>query len=263
MAKEKAATTKGRAADALAQLEALADERTRTGLARYGIVTADRTIGVPMGAIQKLAKSLGRDHDLALALWETRCYEARLLAAYVDDPARVTAAQMDRWSRDFDNWGTCDTICFVLFDKTPHAFAKVEQWSSRRDEMGKRAAFALLASLALHDKTASDEAFARCLPLIERGADDERNFVKKGVSWALRLVGRRSVDLNEASVALAKRLASSEVLSARWVGREALRELTSPAVLRRIEARKEKRPKAKPSTGSSRRRDGRRRNRRR
>ena len=120
---------------------------------RYGIVTP-KAFGVPMGTIQLLAKRLGTDHELAAALWATGWYEARLLCAYVDDPARVTPAQMDRWVRDFDNWGICDTVCFKLFDRTPHAWAKVAPWSRRRDEFGKRAAFALLASLGLHDKRA-------------------------------------------------------------------------------------------------------------
>lgn len=203
---------------------------------RYGIVTP-KAFGVPMGTIQLLAKRLGTDHELAAALWATGWYEARLLCAYVDDPARVTPAQMDRWVRDFDNWGICDTVCFKLFDRTPHAWAKVAPWSRRRDEFGKRAAFALLASLGLHDKRAGDDAFLRCLPLIERGASDERNFVKKGVSWALRLVGRRNRVLNEACVELSRRLVAAPDPASRWVGRDALRELTGPIVRRQLAAR--------------------------
>jgi 3-methyladenine DNA glycosylase AlkD len=140
-------------------------------MARYGI-RARKAFGVPVGAIQGLAKRLGRSHELAAALWDSGWYEARLLAAFVDDPARITPAQMDRWGRDFDNWGVCDTVCFHLFDRTPHAFAKVAQWSRRRDEFVRRAGFALLACLALHDRRSGNDPFARCLPLVEGGALD-------------------------------------------------------------------------------------------
>lgn len=215
-----------RVREVLGRLERQGSARIRADmLKRYGIV-APKAYGVPMGVIQRLAKSLGRDHDLALALWATGWYEARLLAAYVDQPERVTAAQMDRWARDFDNWGVCDTLCFCLFDRTPHAWRKVTQWSGRRDEFVKRAAFALLASLALHDKETADAPFVAALPLIERAATDERNFVKKGVSWALRSIGRRSPGCRAASVELARRLAASEQAAERWVGKDALRELT-------------------------------------
>ena len=223
--------------EVLTWLERKGSSRVREQMTtRYGIVTP-KAFGVPMGTIQLLAKRLGTDHELAAALWATGWYEARLLCAYIDDPARVTPAQMDRWVRDFDNWGICDTICFKLFDRTPHAWAKVAPWSRRRDEFGKRAGFALLASLGLHDKRAGDEAFLRCLPLIERGASDERNFVKKGVSWALRLVGRRNRVLNEACVELSRRLVAAPDPASRWVGRDALRELTGSIVRRQLAAR--------------------------
>jgi 3-methyladenine DNA glycosylase AlkD len=188
--------------------------------------------------IQVLAKGLGRSHELAAALWDTGWYEARMLTSFVDEPARVTPAQMDRWCRDFDNWGICDTVCFHLFDRTPHAWAKVAQWSDKRDEFARRAAFALLASLAGHDKSAGDEPFLESLLLIERAATDERNFVKKAVSWALRRIGRRSTALNAAAVTVAGRLADSTQAAARWVGKDALRELTSPAVIGRLAARR-------------------------
>jgi 3-methyladenine DNA glycosylase AlkD len=141
---------------------------------------------------------------------------------------------MDRWCRDFDNWGICDTLCFHLFDRTPHAWNKVVRWSDQPGEFVKRAAFALLASLAGHDKSAADEAFLATLPLIERAATDERNFVKKGVSWALRRIGRRNAALNAASVTLARRLAASPQTAARWVGKDALRDITSAAVMRKF-----------------------------
>jgi 3-methyladenine DNA glycosylase AlkD len=216
---------------ALTWLEQHSTKRDRENLARFGI-TASKAFGVSMANIQVLAKRLGRNHALAAALWDTGWYEARMLTSFVDEPARVTPAQMDRWCRDFDNWGICDTLCFCLFDRTPHAWAKVAEWSDARDEFVKRAAFALLASLAGHDKRSGDKPFIEGLRLIERAAADERNFVKKGVSWALRRVGRRNAALNAAAVVVARRLSASPEAAARWVGKGALKELTSPAVTR-------------------------------
>ena len=211
--------------DALSSLERMRTQKDFDNLARFGI-TAPKAFGVSMGNIQKLAKRLGRSHELAAELWDTGWYEARMLTAFVDEPERVTSAQMDRWCRDFDNWGIVDTLCFKLFDRTPHAWKKVAQWHDKRAEFVKRASFALLASLALHDKSAGDEPFLESLTFIERAASDDRNFVKKGVSWALRSVGRRNAKLKAASVKLSRRLAASEEPSARFIGKEALRELT-------------------------------------
>jgi 3-methyladenine DNA glycosylase AlkD len=207
--------------------------KDRANLARFGI-NAKNALGVSMANIQTLAKGLGRSHDLAAALWDTGVYEARMLCSFVDEPSSVTPAQMERWCRDFDNWGIVDTVCFKLFDQTPHAWAKVAEWSDRPGEFQKRAAFALLASLAGHDKRAGDKAFIETLPLIERAAADDRNFVKKGVNWALRMIGRRNAALNAAAVKVARRLSESPDAAPRWVGKDALRELTSPAVLRRL-----------------------------
>jgi 3-methyladenine DNA glycosylase AlkD len=235
---ERAKGSFGKESQAIVEsLRRLGNKRTRNGMARYGL-PSDKAFGVPMGAMHRMAKRLGRNHDLARALWETGWYEARVLAAFIEEPDRVTPAQMDRWGRDFDSWGICDTVCFHLFDRTPRAFRKVVQWSGRRDEFVKRAAFALLASLALHDRQTDNEAFMRCLPLVERAATDDRNFVKKDVSWALRLIGRRNLELNEAALAVAQRLAASPKAAARWVGKDAFRELTSPKVIRRLEARR-------------------------
>ena len=161
-----------------------------------------------------------------------------MLAAYVDEPASVTPTQMDRWCRDFDNWGICDTVCFALFDRTPHAWRKVEQWSGRRDEFVKRAAFALLWGLTVHDKHAGDEPFVQGLRLIERAATDDRHFVKKSVNMALRAVGKRNSALNAAAVTVAKLLAASPQAAAQWVGKDALRELTGPSVSRRLATRR-------------------------
>lgn len=222
-----------RVREALAWLERKGTRAQRDGLARYGI-TAPRAFGVKMAAIQQLARQLGRDHDLALALWDTGWYEARLLTAYVDEPERVTSAQMDRWVRAFDNWAVCDTLCFSLWDRTPLAWKKIEQWRARREEFVKRASFALLASVALHDKQAADAPFVKSLKWIAAAADDERNFVKKGVSWALRSVGHRGPALHRAAMATAHALAASEDASARWVGKDALRDLGREAVKSKV-----------------------------
>ena len=221
----------------LAWLERRGSKRNREGMARYGIV-ADKVFGVSVGTLRKYAKQVGRSHELAAALWETGWYEARMLAAFVDDPALVTPAQMDRWCRDFENWAICDTVCFHLFDRTPYAWRKIEQWSARRDEFVRRAGFALLASMVVHDKQADDELFLNGLVLIERGASDDRNFVKKAVNWALRCIGKRNAPLHAQAVALSRRLAASANAAERWVGKDALRELTSDAVIRRLAARR-------------------------
>jgi 3-methyladenine DNA glycosylase AlkD len=229
-------TTNARVRDVLVGLERKGTKANRDGMARYGIRSA-KMFGVSVSALQQLARRLGRDHDLAEALWKSGWYEARMLTAFVDDPARVTPAEMNRRARDFDNWAICDTLCFHLFDRTPHAWRKVAEWSGRREEFVKRAAFALLAGLALHDTRTGDRPFLRALKLVERAAPDERNFVKKGVSWALRSVGHRNRTLHRAALGTARRLAASGQPAARWVGRDAARDLTRAAVRRRVAAR--------------------------
>jgi 3-methyladenine DNA glycosylase AlkD len=219
--------------DVIASLKRLATKKVRDGMARYAI-PSDNAFGVSVGTLQKLAKELGRNHDLAAALWETGWYEARMLACYVDDPARVTSGQMDRWSRDFDNWAIVDTVCFVLFDRTPHAWRKVGQWATRREEFIRRAAFALLWGLTVHDKKSGDEPFIDGLALVERAASDDRHFVKKSVNMALRAVGKRNSSLHAAALAVAKRLSQSDEPPSRWVGKDALRELSSPKVRSRL-----------------------------
>jgi 3-methyladenine DNA glycosylase AlkD len=208
----------------LRQLRNEANAKFRADMsARYGIVTRDETYGTPMAKIKVIAKGLGKDHDFAEQLWRTDVYEARLLASMVDDPERVTPTQMNRWAKAFDNWAVVDTVCFNLFDRTPHAFAQVAKWAKAKDEFVKRAAFALLASAALHGR-GDDADYLTALPLIERAATDERNFVKKGVSWALRAIGgKRSPQLRAAARELADELAASEHRTARWIGKDALR----------------------------------------
>ena len=218
---------------ALTWLKRHSSKATRDGMARYAIPSED-AYGVAMRDIKAIGKTLGRNQPLAAALWATGVYEARMLASFVGDPDQLTAAQMDRWCREFDNWAICDAMSFNLFDRSPHAWTKVKEWSSRRKEFEKRTAFALLWSLSVHDKRAADERFVEGLALIEREASDERNFVKKGINMALRATGKRNRALNAAAVAVARRLARSKDAAARWVGTDALRELTSPAVAKRL-----------------------------
>jgi 3-methyladenine DNA glycosylase AlkD len=220
----------------LTWLKRRSSAQNREGMARFGL-DSKNALGVSVADIRSLAKRVGRNHDLALALWSTGVYEARMLTAFVDEPSRVTAGQMDRWCRDFDSWGICDGLCFHLFDKTPHAWRKIAKWSDARAEFVKRASFALLASVALHDKRAPDKLFLESFSLIQRAATDDRNFVKKAVSWALRAIGKRNAKLNAAAIKLARRFAASENPATRWIGKDTLPDLATPATRNRIARR--------------------------
>jgi 3-methyladenine DNA glycosylase AlkD len=225
------------AAEILAELESLGDPANVAGMARYGINPVN-TLGVSVPRLRALAKRIGRDHALAAELWATGVHEARSLAGLVDDPALVTAGQMERWVKEFDSWDICDGVCSNLFDKTPFAYAKAVAWSARSAEYVKRAGFVLMAALAVHDKKAPDERFRNFLPLIERESTDERNFVKKAVNWALRQIGKRNSALHGRAVAAAKRIRSIDSRSARWIAADALRELESDAVRRRLKKKR-------------------------
>lgn len=205
-------------------------------MARYAI-PSDHALGVPMSTIQALGRILGRNHALAHGLWQTGVYEARTLVAFVADPAQLTAAEMERWCRDFDNWAIVDTLCFKLFDQCPHAWTKVEPWCARADEFQKRAGPVLLACLAAHDESATDADFQGCLPAVIRAAEDERNFVRKGVSWALRMTGRRNPTLHAHVLELVRKLAASPSRAARTTAREVERELLRPDVRKKVAAK--------------------------
>lgn len=229
---------------ALAELKRCGTASTREGMSRYGI-TAKKSFGVTVAQLKEIARQFPRSHELALALWESGWYEARMLATMVDDPRDVTPQQMESWCRDFDSWAICDTACFKLFDQSPHAWTKVWEWSTRTEEFVLRASFALLASLALHDKKASDEQFLETLVLIEQSASDDRNFVKKGVSWALRGIGSRSPDLHRACLELSRKLTASPHPTERWIGRDALNDLSRKLVKDRVERKETKKAKAR------------------
>ena len=218
-------TVKLSADEVITQLKRLARPGNLVGMARYGMNPEGR-LGLPVPVMRRIAKQAGRDHRLALDLWKSGIAEARMVASMVDDPARVTPAQMDRWVRGFTSWDVCDQVCGNLFDKTPYAWAKAREWAKRKEEFVKRAGFALMAYLAWHDKAAPDSAFLRFFPSIRRGALDQRNFVKKAVSWALRNIGKRNPRLRRAALAEARALRKAESPAARWVGADAERELS-------------------------------------
>ena len=202
-------------------------------MARFGIDTT-RAVGVTVTELRRFARDLGHDHELAAALWASGVHEARLLASLVDEPAMVSEAQMEAWVADLDSWDVCDGVCGNLFDRTPFALDKAVEWSTREPEFEKRAAFALMASAAVHRKDLPDAAFASLLPVIRAQAIDERNYVKKAVSWALRQIGKRSSGLNSQAVRTAERIERIDSPAARWVARDALRELRSDAVQARL-----------------------------
>jgi 3-methyladenine DNA glycosylase AlkD len=225
-----------RCGEVLETLKKLEDPKNVAGMARFGIKPAV-ALGVSKPALRMLAKNLGRHHDLAQELWASGVHEAMVLASMIDDPAEVTADQMDAWANSFDNWDICDQCCLNLFRKTAFAYEKTEDWTAIDREFVKRAGFVLMASLAVHDKKASDGKFKRFLSIIEREASDDRNYVRKAVNWALRQIGKRNADLRQEVIEVALGLQQVESKSARWIGSDALRDLTSDAVRRRVSSR--------------------------
>jgi 3-methyladenine DNA glycosylase AlkD len=212
------------AAQIIAHLRSLKNERNIAGMQRFGIAVTGEQLGISAPQLRAIAREHRRDHALALELWASGIHEARGLATLVDDPRRVTRAQMERWVRDCDNWAVTDALAF-LFDRTPFAEAKAHAWSRRRAEFVKRAAFSLMAGMAVHRKELPDDVFLRFLPVIAREATDERNFVRKAVNWALRQIGKRNPRLKRAAMAEAKRIQRLDSRAARWIAADALREL--------------------------------------
>lgn len=215
--------------EAMERLHAMGNPAELEGQARYGITT-ENSLGIRVPQLRSLAREAGRDHELAAQLWASGVHEARLLATMVDDPKQVTEEQMESWVRDFDSWDVCDGCCGNLFVRTPFAYQKAMEWSEREEEYVKRAAFAQMAYLAVHDKKARDDAFLAFLPVIEREAGDNRNFVRKAVNWALRQIGKRNANLNHEAIAAARSISENGPRSAKWVASDALRELTSEVV---------------------------------
>lgn len=219
--------------EVLDRLRALARPDQLAGMMRLGINT-ESALGVRIPELRRIARTIGRDHDLALGLWESGIHDARILAAMVDDPDRVTSEQMEAWVGAFNSWDLCDQVCGNLFDRTALAWGKAVEWSRREEEFVKRAGFTLMACLAVHDKEALDRAFLAFLPLIEGAAGDGRNYVKKGINWALRQIGKRNRALNAAAIAVARDLTRRDSASARWIARDALRELAGEKVQARL-----------------------------
>jgi 3-methyladenine DNA glycosylase AlkD len=225
-----------RCGEILDVLNGLGDPRNVEGMARFGIKPAV-ALGVPKPALRRLAKDLGQDHDLAQQLWASGVHEARVLASMIDDPTEVTGAQMESWANDLDNWDICDQCCMNLFWRATFAYERAEEWSANGKEFVKRAGFVLMASLAIHDKKASDSRFERFLFRVKAEAVDERNFVQKAVNWALRQIGKRNANLRHKAIEVALELQQAEAKSARWIGSDALQELTSDAVRRRVNSK--------------------------
>ena len=218
--------------DILARLEGMRNEKNRAGMARFGINTQN-AYGISIRDLRPLAKAIGRDHDLAQALWRTGIHEARILASFIDEADKVGEDQIDAWVTDFDSWDLCDQV-MDLFIATPFADAKIHAWAAAEPEFVKRAAFAMIAGRAVRQKKLPDETFLAYLDLIEAQAGDPRNYVKKAVNWALRQIGKRSAWLHPKALAMAERLAASDDKARRWIGRDAARELTSKAIIRKL-----------------------------
>lgn len=220
-------------AAAIRELKSLADPRVRAKMAYFG-VDVPKAHGISAQVLHGLAKRIGKNHRLARQLWATGIHEARILATLIGESEKVTAAEMERWARDFDSWDVVDGACCYLYANAQPAWDKAAAWSRRREEFVKRASFSLIAYLSYKDKAAPDVRFARFLRVIEREAHDERNFVKKAVNWALRNIGKRSVRLNREAIRAAERIRRQDSSSARWIAADALRELKSDAVQKRL-----------------------------
>jgi 3-methyladenine DNA glycosylase AlkD len=218
----------------LQRLRALESPRDREGMARFGI-NPHHALGISVAKLRAIAREIGRDHDLALGLWASGIHEARILATIVDDPKLVSKEQMQSWVEDFDSWDLCDQACMNLFWRAECGVEVALEWAGRDEEFVKRAAFALMARFATKRAKASDELLESFLPIIEEASDDDRNFVRKSVNWALRGIGKRNAHLNELAIASAERIRGQNTKSARWIANDALRELTSDGVQARLQ----------------------------
>jgi 3-methyladenine DNA glycosylase AlkD len=221
----------------LGKLKSMSDPKAVAGMARFGI-NPENTLGVSIPKLRALAKAAGKDHALALRLWESGIHEARILASMVDDPMQATEGQIEVWVGQFDSWDVCDQVCMNLIEKLPFAYRKAFEWSEHGEEFVKRAGFVMMARLAVSDKKADDDVFRRLFPIIKREAGDGRNYVKKAVNWALRQIGKRNAQLNKEAIWLARELQAMEDKAAKWVAADALRELTGEPVQARLTKQK-------------------------
>ncbi|MFH1470461.1 MAG: DNA alkylation repair protein [Candidatus Micrarchaeota archaeon] len=218
------------------QMKSQYNPRNIEGMARFGI-NPKNNYGSSIPFLRSLAKKIGKNHSLALKLWASGIHDARILAGFIDEPAKVTEKQLEDWALDFDSWDVCDLVCSGLFDQTRFAWRKAVEWTKRKEEFVKRAGFVLMAALSVHDKNAKDADFEKFFPIIKREAKDERNFVRKAVNWALRQIGKRNSKLNKKALATAREIRTLDSKSARWIAADAIRELESEAVKRRLKNR--------------------------
>ena len=216
-------------------LRAAADPSALSGMTHFAIETEGR-LGISIYDLRRIAKSIPPSHPLALDLWETRVQEARLLASMIDVPSEATEAQLERWVLDFNSWDICDQVCDNLIQHTPFAWQKITEWHTREGEFVKRAAYALIACKAWHDKAAADGQFIALFPILKAGAADPRNFVRKAVNWAIRNIGKRSLALNQAAIAFSEELLLMDDKTARWTARDALKEMQSEKMQARLKA---------------------------
>ncbi len=217
----------------LKKLKSMENKKNVEGMARFGI-NPKNTLGISVYVIRDLAKKIGKNHQLAKKLWDSKIHEARMLAGFVDEAAKVTEKQMDSWVADFDSWDICDQVCSNLFDKTPYLHKKILEWSKDEREFVRRAGFVLIACASVHRKEWDDKDFGRYFPLIKKYSTDERNFVKKAVNWSLRQIGKRNLNLNKKAIKVARKIQEIDSKSARWISADALRELTSEKVQKRL-----------------------------
>lgn len=215
-------------------LKTMGSERNRSGMARFGINT-EKAFGISMAELKPIAKEIKKNHKLALELWDYEYHEARLLAVLIDNPKEVGGEQMDSWASSFNSWDLCDQACMKLFCYTEARWDKVFEWGESEVEYVKRASFALIAGLGLHEKSKDNENFIKSLELIVRKADDERNFVKKAINWALRQIGKRNMQLREAAIDACNKILTQHPnsKSAKWVANDALREFQNDKIINR------------------------------
>lgn len=217
----------------LKKLKSLANPKNVQGMARFGI-NPKKTLGIGMPVLRKMAKEIGKNHKLALELWDSGIHEARILAGFIDETEKVTEGQMEKWVADFDSWDVCDQVCSSLFDQTSFVWKKLEELTKRKEEFVKRTGFTLMACLAVHDKKTQDKDFIKLLSIIKREATDERNFVRKAVNWALRQIGKRNKNLNKEAIKMAQEILRIENKTAKWIASDTIRELTSPSIQKRL-----------------------------
>jgi 3-methyladenine DNA glycosylase AlkD len=208
-------------------LEAIRKTGNKTGVAGqayFGIKDVNN-YGLTVPQMREIAKKTGRNHELALELWKTKIHEAKHIAVMIAEKEKVTEALMEKWLKDFNSWDIVDGCCGTLFDKTSLAYEKAMEWSSREKEFEKRAGFAMMAMLAVHDKKAEDKKFEQFFPYILEQSSDERNFVRKAVNWAIRQIGKRNEKLCKKAIALSKKIRDKGDTASRWIAADALREL--------------------------------------